>query len=108
MHVACQPITATETVRTLNNHTVRTYLLTFNSGTAIAYVLLTITRLGEQIMKTSLTTTGHLAVTSVIIGLMTVALPGFLKAMTPGTVVSLLASKQVQIQWLQSMLEAMN
>lgn len=59
-------------------------------------------------MNKPYTTTGHLAITSTIIGLITLALPRFLEAMMPSTLGSLLVCKQVQIEWLNSVLQAMN
>ena len=59
-------------------------------------------------MNTKLTTTGHLAIAGSIMTLVTVVLPRFLEALMPSSLGSLLVSKQVQVQWLHSVLEAMN
>jgi hypothetical protein len=59
-------------------------------------------------MNTSLTTIGHLAITASIMTLVTVVLPRFFGAMIPSTLGSLLVSKQVQIEWLNSVLQAMH
>ena len=59
-------------------------------------------------MNTPFTTTGHLAITGTIITLITVALPRLLETMMPSTLGSLLVSKQIQIEWLNGLLQAMN
>ncbi|MCP4453154.1 MAG: hypothetical protein GY809_16965 [Planctomycetes bacterium] len=59
-------------------------------------------------MNTKLTITGHLAIAVSIITLVTVVLPTFLTALMPSALGSLLVSKQMQIEWLNSMLQAMH
>lgn len=58
-------------------------------------------------MNTPFTTTGHLAVAGSIITLVTVVLPRFLQALVPGALGALFASKQLQVEWLSSVLQAM-
>ena len=58
-------------------------------------------------MNTPFTTTGHLAVTGSIITLVTVVLPRFLQALMPAALGALLASKQIQVEWLSSVLQAL-
>ena len=59
-------------------------------------------------MNTPFTTAGHLAMTGTLITLITVALPRFIETMVPSALASLLVSKQIQIEWLNSLLQAMN
>jgi hypothetical protein len=58
-------------------------------------------------MNTPFTTIGHLAMTGTIITLITAALPRFLETIMPIALGSLLTSKQIQIEWLNSLLQAM-
>jgi len=58
-------------------------------------------------MKTTLATSGHLAMTSSLLILITVALPKFTQTLMPDMLSTLLASKHIQIEWLNSLLQAM-
>ena len=58
-------------------------------------------------MKAQFTTSGHVAITSAFIILVTVALPKFVHTLMPDTLGALLASKHIQIEWLNSLLQAM-
>lgn len=59
-------------------------------------------------MNTKLTTTGHLAITGSIIALATVVLPRCLETMMPSALGAMLASKQIQIEWLNGLIQAMH
>jgi hypothetical protein len=73
-----------------------------------AFVLLTFKpNSGELIMNTPLTAAGHLAVAASLITLTTVVLPRFLGALMPSALGPMLASKQIQIEWLNNLLQAM-
>ena len=58
-------------------------------------------------MNTKITLAGHLAITGTFIAMITVVIPTIVATLMPNALWALLASRQIQIEWLNSLLQVM-